>query len=56
MGDTWKPCVTLLSGDQLGGKEGNHFGGGGEQNRKEKEKREKKEKEKEGRKERKDRK
>ena len=48
MGDTWKPCVTPLSGDQLGGKKGNQFSGGGKQNRKEKEKREKKEKEKKG--------
>ena len=56
MGDTWKPCVTPLSGDQLGGREGNQFSGGGELNRKEKEKREKKEKEKKGRKDRKERK
>ena len=48
MSDTWKRCVTPLSGDQLGGRKGNQFGGGGEQNRKEKEKREKKEKEKKG--------
>ena len=47
-GDTWKPCVTPLSGDQLGGRKGNQFGGGGEQNIKEKEKREKKEKENKG--------
>ena len=30
MGDTWKPCVTLLSEDQLGRRKGNQFGGGGE--------------------------
>ena len=48
MGDTWKPCVTPLSRDKLGGRKGNQFGGGREHNRKEKEKREKKEKEKKG--------
>ena len=48
MGDTWKPCVTPLSRDKLGGRKGNQFGGGGEHNRKEKEKRENKEKEKKG--------
>ena len=35
MCDIWKPCVTPLSGDQLGGRKGNQFSGGGEQNRKE---------------------
>ena len=45
MGDTWKPCVTLLSEDQLGGRKGNQFDGGGEQNRtKKKRKREKRKK------------
>ena len=48
MGDTWKPCVTPLSGDQLGGRKGNQFGGGREHNIKEKEKRENKERENKG--------
>ena len=42
MGDIWKPCVTPLSGDQLGGRKGNQFDRGGEHNRKEKEKKKRK--------------